>query len=41
MEYKTHKPVPTFELESILQRFQKQQQEKSTASNKKGNAFNI
>ena len=40
MEYKTHKPVPTFELEGILQRFQKQSQEK-TNTTKKGGSFNI
>lgn len=29
MEYKTHKPVPVFEVDKIVQKFQKQQQEKS------------
>jgi hypothetical protein len=40
MEYKTHKPVPVFELDAILQKFQKQTQEKATTS-KKGGSFNI
>lgn len=29
MEYRTHKPVPIFEVDKIVQKFQKQQQEKS------------
>lgn len=41
MEYNTHKPVPVFELEGILQKFQKQSQEKATTSSKKGGSFNI
>lgn len=40
MEYKTHKPVPVFELDAIIQKFQKMNQEKSAAS-KKGSAFNL
>lgn len=40
MEYYTHKPVPMFELDAILQKFQKQSQEKAVAG-KKGSSFNI
>jgi hypothetical protein len=38
MEYKTHKPVPIFEVDKIVQKFQKQQQEKS---NSKKDGFDI
>ena len=31
MEYKTHKPVPVFEVDKIIQKFQKMQLEKSSS----------
>lgn len=38
MEYRTHMPVPVYEMDAILQRFEKMKQEKS---NKKGDGFDI
>lgn len=40
MEYKTHKPVPQYDIEKIVEKFQKQQQAAKTTS-KKGDAFDI
>jgi elongation factor G len=40
MEYKTHKPVPTYDVEKIVEKFKKQQEEKASTK-KKGDAFNI
>jgi len=31
MEYKTHKPVPVFEVDKIVEKFAKEQQEKSSS----------
>lgn len=31
MEYKTHKPVPIFDMDKIIEKFAKQQQEKSSS----------
>jgi hypothetical protein len=38
MEYKTHKPVPPFDVDKIVEKFAKQAQEKSSS---KKDGFNI
>jgi elongation factor G len=40
MEYSTHKPVPPFEIDNIIQKFQKQTAEKASTS-KKGSSFDL
>jgi len=40
MEYKTHKPVPPYDVEKIIEKFQKQQQTTKTTT-KKGDSFDI
>lgn len=40
MEYKTHKPVPSYDVDKIVEKFKKQQEEKASTK-KKGDSFNI
>ena len=40
MEYKTHKPVPSYDIEKIVEKFRKQQEERNNTK-KKGDSFNI
>ena len=40
MEYKTHKPVPSYDIEKIVEKFKKQQEERNNTK-KKGDSFNI
>lgn len=40
MEYKTHKPVPSYDIEKIVEKFKKQQEERNSTK-KKGDSFNI
>lgn len=40
MEYKTHKPVPPYEVDKIVEKYQKAAEEKKV-STKKGNAFDL
>lgn len=41
MEYKTHKPVPAFDLDRILEKYKKIMEEKMGAKKKGGDNFNI
>jgi elongation factor G len=41
MEYKTHKPVPEFDVDKILQKYQKQTAEKTASVKKGGSSFDI
>jgi hypothetical protein len=41
MEYKNHKPVPQFDVEKIIQKFQKAQAEKLTNVRKGGSSFDL
>jgi hypothetical protein len=41
MEYKNHKPVPSFETDKIIQNFQNKQAAKSATVKKGGSSFDI
>jgi elongation factor G len=41
MEYRTHKPVPTYDVDKIVEKFRKQHEEKLGAKKKGGDSFNI
>ena len=41
MEYRTHKPVPTYDVDKIVEKFKKQFEEKMGAKKKGGDSFNI
>jgi elongation factor G len=41
MEYKNHKPVATFDMDKIIQNFQKQQAARTATVKKGGSSFDI
>ena len=41
MEYKNHKPVPQFDVEKIIQKFQQAQAAKASSVKKGGSSFDI
>jgi elongation factor G len=41
MEYKTHKPVPSYDLDKIIEKFKKIHEEKMGSKKKGGDSFNI
>lgn len=41
MEYKTHKPVPTYDVDKIVEKFKKASEEKAVSKKKGGDSFDI